>query len=52
MLPVELISTLVLSTEEEVTIVVDVMIDSVLIPACNKYLNTPKDGKKDGEVDL
>ena len=35
MLPVELISTLGLSIEEEVTIVVDVMIDSVLIPVIN-----------------
>ena len=37
MLPVELISltTLVLSIEEEVTIVVDVVIDSVIIPVIN-----------------
>ena len=37
MLPVKLISltTLVLSIEEEVTIIVDVMIDSVMIPVIN-----------------
>ena len=37
MLPVKLISltTLVLSIEEEVTIIVDLMIDSVLIPVIN-----------------
>ena len=37
MLPVKLISltTLVLSIEEEVTIIVDVMIDSVIIPVIN-----------------
>ena len=36
-LPVKLISltTLVLSIEEEVTIIVDVMIDSVIIPVIN-----------------
>ena len=37
MLPVELISltTLLLSIEEEVTIIVDVMFDSMLIPVIN-----------------